>query len=242
MKNYRLKFFIDFEGTITKNDVWINSLGKFINDNEKFDRICEDLHSQKIDTRETMIRQLELVENFSLEKFNSYLDLEEIDEYFKDFAGFCKENDFEIFIVSGGLDYYISYILARKNIDVKFYACKMVWNESTKKLNSELIYTDEYCRLCETCKRNILINATNDLENDISVYIGDGESDYCASRYADIVFAKRRLASYCWKNNITYFEYKNFGEIKNKIIQLTEKKIGHRREAMIRRRDVIMGG
>ncbi|MEO8664363.1 MAG: MtnX-like HAD-IB family phosphatase [Ignavibacteria bacterium] len=242
MKSFRLKFFIDFDGTITKNDVWINSLGKFINDKEKFARICEDLYTQKIGTRETVIRQLELIEDFSIDKFNSYLDEEPIDEHFKDFVTFCKEHDFDIRVVSGGLDHYITYILNRENIDLKCYACKMIWDERTKKLSSEFVHTDEYCRSCETCKRNILINSTNDLENEISVYIGDGASDYCVSGYADIVFAKGRLASYCWKNNITYFDYKNFSDIKNKIIKLTEKKISHRQEAMIRRRDVMMGG
>ena len=242
MKNYRLKIFIDFDGTISKNDVWINSLGRFIDDKKKFDQICEDLYSQRIGTRETVIRQLELIENFSIAKLNSYLDEEEIDEYFKEFVAFCKENDFEINVVSEGMDYYISYILNRENIYVKFFACKMIWDETTKKLSSEFIYTDENCRSCETCKRNILINFTNDLENEISVYIGDGASDYCVSRYADIVFAKGRLASYCWKNNITYFDYKNFGDIKNKIGKSIDNNFRQRQEAKIRRRDVIMGG
>ena len=92
-------------------------------------------------------------------------------------------------------------------------------------------------------KRNILINNTNDWDNEISVFIGDGVSDYCASNFADIVFAKKRLASYCWKNNITYYEFKNFNDI---IIKLEKLKIKHkmrqRQNARILRRDVFLGG
>jgi 2-hydroxy-3-keto-5-methylthiopentenyl-1-phosphate phosphatase len=242
MKNYRLKIFCDFDGTITKNDVWISSLGKFINDKEEFQNICNDLYSQKIGTKETVKRQLELVENFSPEKFNSYLAEEETDEYFKEFIEFCRSNDYEFYVLSDGFEYYIDYILKRELIDVKYFGCKMNWTEN-ENLTAEFKYDDEYCRLCGTCKRNILINNTNDLENDLSVYIGDGVSDYCVSGYADIVFAKGRLASHCWKNNITYFEYGNFNDVKGKLIKLSEKgKFKQRREALIRRRDVVMGG
>ena len=243
MKNYRLKIFCDFDGTITKNDVWMSSIVKFIKDKEKFNNICEELYSGKIGTRETVIRQLELVEDFSPEKFDEYLDEEEIDEHFKDFVDFCRQSSIDLVILSGGLDYYIDHILKRENIQAEFYSCRMNWDEESKKLKSEFIYSDEYCRACDTCKRNILITNTNDLDNDISVYIGDGSSDFCVSGFADIVFAKGKLASYCWKNNITYFDYKDFSDVKNKLKKILEKnKLKHRQEAKIRRRDVIMGG
>lgn len=243
MKSYRLKIFCDFDGTITKNDVWINSLGKFISDKKKFDDICEDFISMKIGTRECNLRQLELVENFSHEKFNSYLDIEEIDIHFKDFINFCNNRNIPVKILSSGLEYYIDYILKREGIEVEYYGCKMVLSEADNKLTCDFIHTDEYCTLCETCKRNLLINNTNDLDNEISVYIGDGVSDFCVSRFADIVFAKGRLASYCWKNNITYFDFGNFLDIKNKLIKILESnKLKHRQEAKVRRRDIFMGG
>lgn len=243
MKNYRLKIFCDFDGTISVNDVWINSIGKFIKNKEKFYDICNELYSGKIGTKETCIRHLELVEDFSLEKFNAFLNEEMIDNHFRDFVGFCHENNFEVNVLSGGWDYYIDFILKRENVSLDCYSSKMIWDEFKGKLSSEFTYEDEYCKLCETCKRNILINKTNDLENEISVYIGNGSSDFCVSAYADIVFAKGRLASYCWKNNITYFDFNNFSDVKNKIIKIISgKNIKHRREAMIRRRDVVMGG
>jgi len=92
-------------------------------------------------------------------------------------------------------------------------------------------------------KRNVLINNTNDLDGEVSVYIGDGVTDYCAVNYADIVFAKDKLASYCWKRNITYFEFKTFFDVMNKIEKLeTKNRIKHRQEAKLKRRDVLMGG
>lgn len=218
-------------------------MAKFIKDKKKFNDICNELHSGKIGTKETCMKHLELVEEFSLEKFNEHISEEEIDEHFGDFVSFCNDNNFEVYVLSGGWDYYIDNILKRENIKIKFFSTRMIWDEFSGELSSEFIYEDEYCRLCETCKRNILINKTNDLENEISVFIGNGNSDFCVSNYADIVFAKGRLASYCWKNNITYYDYNNFSDVKNKIIKiLCGNRIKHRREAFINRRDVVMGG
>ncbi|MBL8008417.1 MAG: HAD-IB family phosphatase [Ignavibacteria bacterium] len=242
-KKYSLKIFCDFDGTITLNDVWINSIGRFIKDRESFDKICDDFYSMKIGTRECNLRQLALAENFTPEEFCRYLDEEKTDSSFAEFVKFCRLNDYGLCIVSSGLDFYIDYILKREGLDIKFYSSRMIYDRENKKLSCEFIHTDEYCTLCETCKRNILISNTNDLDNEISVYIGDGISDFCVSGFADIVFAKGKLASYCWKNNITYFDFKDFSDIKNKMEKLAAGRgFKHRQEAKTRRKDIFMGG
>lgn len=226
-----------------KNDVWLNSLGYFIKDKISLNELCEEFLSGKIGTREINERHLALVEDFSFDKFDSYLDDEIIDEYFRDFVLFCNERDIKLSILSSGLDYYIDYILKRENIDLNFFSSSLTWNDKNNKISCSYKFTDEYCILCDTCKRNLLINNTNDLENEVSVYIGDGVSDYCVSNYADIVFAKGKLASYCWKNNITYFDYNNFSDVKNKLIKLMgSNSIKQRRESSIRRKDIFLGG
>ena len=84
---------------------------------------------------------------------------------------------------------------------------------------------------------------TDELNKEISVFIGDGVSDFCVSSYADVVFAKHKLASYCWKNNITYYEYKDFRDIKNKFIKLIEKGLFKQRQnAKTLRKEVLFGG
>jgi len=251
LKSYKLKIFCDFDGTVTKNDIWVASLGRFINDRKSFDLLCEEFSSLIITARECIRKELALVEDFNFEKFNSYLDKEELDDYFEDFLKYCKDNNFEVILVSEGLDYYIDYILKRENLDLKFYSNKLVLNSAKinsngskkLKLSCDFPYSDEVCNWCGMSKRNVLINNTNDLENEISVYIGDGVSDFCVSHYADIVFAKKSLASHCWKNNITYFEYKTFRDIINKLKKLIEQnKIKQKQTAKFYRRDVLLSG
>ena len=247
MKNPKLKIFCDFDGTLTKNDVWVNSLGKFIKDRYKFDSLCNLFNNLQITAKQCLVRELELVDNFDFNKFNDYLDKEELDDYAKNFLDYCKENNFDVFIISEGLDYYINYILKKENIKLKVYCNKLITETGSDgkiiRIKCIFPYSDENCEWCGMSKRNVLISNTNDIDNEISVFIGDGISDCCIANYADIVFAKKSLASYCWKNNITYFEYSNFQDVIKKIDKLIKQKnIKQRQISKTNRKDVLLGG
>lgn len=249
MKEYKLKIYCDFDGTVTKNDVWVSAIGKFIKNKKEFAVICEEFESNVITSRECSLRELALVEDLSFEQLDKYLEDEELDDYFREFLDYCNKNNYEITLLSEGLDYYIRYVLEREKLDLKYYSNKLLLKEveengkNIMKLTCEFTFPDEHCSYCGMSKRNVLINNTNDLENEISVYIGDGTSDFCVSNYADIVFAKKSLASYCGKNNITYHHFNNFKDVIIKLEQLKSKnKIKHKLTAKNLRKDVFLGG
>ena len=86
-----------------------------------------------------------------------------------------------------------------------------------------------------------MLNASAD--DDIIVYIGDGYSDRCPVRYADFVFAKRQLIKHCQHQNITYFAFNNFSDVQAKMNEiLKRKRIRHRQEAAMARREVFIQG
>jgi len=245
LKSPKLKIFCDFDGTVTKKDVWVDALGRFIKDTNEFDKVCKDFSEGKITSRICIKRELGLVEDFDFNVFDSYIDQQELDDYFLDFVKYCSENDFDIYLLSEGLDYYIKYVLNKFNIELPYFCNTLttVNNDGKLKLTCDFPYSDEHCNSCGMSKRNILISNTNDLDKEISVFIGDGVSDFCVSHYADIVFAKHSLASYCWKNNITYFDYKNFADVKNKLTKLISKgQIKQRQNAKTLRKEVLFGG
>lgn len=251
MKKYLLKIFCDFDGTITQNDVWVSSLGKFIIDRKKFDILCKEFETGLITARQCILNELKLIENFSFYKFKNYINTEKLDPYFREFVNFCKENNYELTILSEGLNYYINYFLNKENLNLNYFCNNLSATYSLDRdkgnfsvsVSCDFPFTDENCSWCGMSKRNILVSYTNEYEDDISVYIGDGVSDFCVSNYADIVFAKGSLASYCWKNNITYYEYKNFSDILKKIDKLKlEKKLKHRQSAKQLRKELYAGG
>ena len=241
-KLQKLKIFCDFDGTAASNDVWLNTLGKFIPDKSAHDKLIEDYSNGLISTRECIKRELELIKNFNLNQFYNLVEDETLDPYFKHFFDYCSNKNYPVVIVSEGFDLYIEKILQANNLALPFYCNNLIVSEDSS-LSCGFPHSDEHCNWCGVSKRNILINNTNDLEGEVSVFIGDGVTDFCVSGFADIVFAKGKLASYCWKNNITYFEYKNFLDITNKLEKLEQKnKIKQRQEAAMRRREILMGG
>jgi 2-hydroxy-3-keto-5-methylthiopentenyl-1-phosphate phosphatase len=239
--NSNLKIFCDFDGTVTQNDVWIASVSSFIKKNERWHDLASKFEKGEIGTREFIVNECSMVEDFDLVKFNEIIEDQKIDPYFKDFLGFCEKNSIQVIILSEGMDYYIDKVLKKHGIDTPYFANKIVFSEKKKSIGLGFPYLDSECLKCGCCKRNLLLNMTGD--DEISIYIGDEFSDGCAAEYADIVFAKKTLASYCWKNNITYFEYMNFLDIKNKLEKILAKKnLKHRQTARFKRREVFLRG
>jgi len=237
----KLKIFSDFDGTITLYDTWIEMGERFIKDKQKWAEVIKNFEEQKIGARECFLAECALIEDFDLAEFDRIIDSQRLDPMFLKFVEFCNVRNLPLTILSEGMDYYISRILDNNDLDIPFFANKIVFSEDKKNIGLEFPNADSDCTKCGTSKRNILMNNTAD--DEISVFIGDGFSDACAVNYADIVFAKKSLASYCWKNNITYHEYQTFGDIIKKLEKfLGSKKLKHRDAAKIKRREVFLRG
>lgn len=241
MNEPKLKIFSDFDGTITLYDTWIEMGEFFIKKKEKWAEIIKCYEEQKIGARECFLSECELIEDFNINEFNRIIDAQRLDPMFMDFMSYCEFKCLPFMILSEGMDYYIKRILGNNNLDIPFYSNKIVLSDDKKRIGLEFPWADSDCTKCGTSKRNILMNNTAD--DEISVFIGDGFSDACVVNYADIVFAKKSLASYCWKNNITYHEYQTFGDIKKKLEKfINSKHLKHRQAAKLKRREVFLRG
>jgi 2-hydroxy-3-keto-5-methylthiopentenyl-1-phosphate phosphatase len=72
---------------------------------------------------------------------------------------------------------------------------------------------NDFCGRCGTCKSRILNSYR--LIYDKIIYIGDGYSDFCPSRHADVVFAKKVLYQRCEQEGTPCMPFDDFGEINN---------------------------
>lgn len=241
MDKPKLRIFCDFDGTITLYDAWVEMCETFINDKSIWAENVKLYESGEMGNHEIFIKDCSLIQNFDINTYNRIIDNQRIDAGFKKFYDFCLEQNIPLVILSEGMDYAIGRILKNNGLDIPFYSNRLVFNKDKSSINVEFPYADSDCIKCGISKRNLLMNMTAD--DEISVYIGDGLSDIYVVNYADIVFAKKTLASYCWKNNITYFDYQTFGDITKKLEKLlSQKTIKHRQAAKLKRRDVFMRG
>jgi 2,3-diketo-5-methylthio-1-phosphopentane phosphatase len=234
--------FSDFDGTITKVDVGNLIFRTFAGD--AIFPMIQSWRKNEISSKELLTRECELVNLNNIDELISLIDKQEIDDNFIQFANFCYEKKIDIFIVSDGMDIYIDKILSKNKIDyIPFFANKFGFKSENNKVlfQPEFPHTDSECLKCGNCKRNHLLY--NSFDDDIIVYIGDGYSDRCPVEYADVVFAKRELASYCTSAKIPFIEFLNFNDIIKKMeLIVGRKRNKKRRQAELKRNEVFIQG
>lgn len=240
MEKRNFKIFIDFDGTITKKDVgeaFVNTFGS----PEKIREIVQDWIDNKITSPESWFRMFGTIQNFNFEEFLLFLEKMEVDPTFFDFVEYCRENSFEIRVLSDGFDLYIKRILGREGLSSLEVYCNTALIDDKNKLTPIFPYGDEECRFCGNCKRNHIL--TNSADEDYIIYIGDGYSDKCPVQFCDYIFAKASLLKYCEVNRITYFPFGDFNDIKMKLEELKNKKrLKKKYQAELKRREVFRQG
>ncbi len=234
--------FCDFDGTVAQKDVGRELFSHFTGG-----RAAEIAHQYRdglITAQECLLSKAAMVSGITPAQFGTFVDQFTIDEYFVEFRDFCLSNNIPLTILSDGLDFYVERILNRNGLGGSTsFANQLEFRniDGVTRMEVSFRYTDSECHFCGNCKRNHMLNFSSD--EDIIVYVGDGISDRCPVRHADIVFAKADLISFCQEENISYFEYLDFRDVERRLeLLLSKKRIKKRREAGMARRDVFMQG
>jgi len=237
-----MRIFSDFDGTIAVEDVGSRLFGMFAG--TQANEIVQHYLDGGITARTCLTKECEAVESATLGEVERFIDQFSLDPTFKGFVEFCRGRDIPLVVLSDGLDFYVERLLKNNGLgDVPFFSnhLEFVLSSAVTKLVPSFPHTDAECLLCGNCKRNHLLTLSAD--DDIIVYVGDGISDRCPVRYAEIVFAKRNLIRYCQEQNVTYYEFKNFRDVVQRLeLILQRKRIKKRREAETARREVFAQG
>lgn len=237
-----IRVFSDFDGTIALEDVGSQIFRTFVG--ARANEIVRQYLDGTIDARACLAQECEAVESVLLSELEQYIGQFRLDPTFRGFVEFCRHGDIPLVVLSDGLDFYVERLLKKNGFaDLPFFSNHLEFTQqgSVMRMVPSFPYTDAECELCGNCKRNHLLTLSGD--DDIIVYIGDGISDRCPVRYADIIFAKRRLIRYCQDQNITYHEFRNFGDVQQKLAQILQRKrIRKRREAEMARREIFAQG
>jgi 2-hydroxy-3-keto-5-methylthiopentenyl-1-phosphate phosphatase len=243
-----LKIFIDFDGTITRRDVGDAMFERF--GGPQCTQIIEEYRQERISAAECFRQESNACGAVDRSELDAFLDEQEIDSTFPSFTQYCETAGHDIVILSDGMDYYIDRILRCHGLSsVRFFSNHLsmapAGNPPAVFFKPEFPYPDEVCDRCACCKRNHILSMSGD--DDIIVYVGEGYSDRCPARYADLVFAKDELLRYCQQENISYSEYRSFSDIQHRLVEILsqpgkKRLIRKRRQAELARRDVFLGG
>lgn len=237
-----MRVFSDFDGTIAVEDVGSQLFRRFAGD--QANEIVRHYLEGTITARQCLERECEAVKSASPDEVGQFIDQFPLDPTFKAFVEFCRGRDIPLVVLSDGLDFYVEHLLKKNGFgDLSFFSnhLEFVLSGAVTKLVPSFPHTDAECLLCGNCKRNHLMTLSSD--DDIIVYVGDGISDRCPVRYADIVFAKGSLIRYCQEQNVTYHEFRDFSDVRQRLeLILHRKRIKKRREAEMARREAFAQG
>jgi 2-hydroxy-3-keto-5-methylthiopentenyl-1-phosphate phosphatase len=237
-RTYRL--FLDFDGTMTAEDVG----------NRFFERfggpVCTELvrryRAEEISARACFEQEMAAVGALDPAAFTSFLAQQELDPGARELIASCKRMDVEVTILSDGLDAYIRPLLEKLGVEgIRYFSNLAVWQEEGTRMRARLSFphANGECDRCGCCKRNIMLGSAGD--GDVLIYVGDGYSDRCPVEYADLVFAKGALQTWCQQNNITYLPYRSLEEVHRRLeTELGQRTLRPRPRAERKRREAYM--
>ena len=245
-----IRAFIDFDGTISRRDVGDLMFETF--GGPECLRIVDEYRDGALSAAECFRRECEACGEVEKALLDAFLDGQEIDSTFGEFVAWCAERKVGCTILSDGMDYYVARILNRHGLAaVPFFANRLdlpaVEGTSRVLFQPSFPYRDETCDRCACCKRNHILTLSAD--EDIIVYIGEGYSDRCPARYADVVFAKDELSEYCRASAIPFVPYRTFADVTRRMAKMIDRKtaisgvrLRKRRRAELARCEVFLGG
>lgn len=210
----------DFDGTITQKDTGVEIITRL--GLEQAWELEYQWREGEISSTECLSGQWGMV-RLPREKLYTLLDNMPLDEQFADFVELCQQQGAGLAVLSDGLDLYVERMLSRLGLRTcpgtvplpSLRECLPVfvnhgeWTPAGVKLTFPFAWPG--CDACGNCKTAHLFALRPRYRR--VIYLGDGYSDMCPARYADVVFAKDHLADFCRRQQLPFYPFQSFSEV-----------------------------
>ncbi len=205
--NSRDLVLLDFDGTVSLEDHGLAAMERY-SPVEGWE-IEMRWRRGEISSMECLRRQYGLLE-LAPEEFAAFVDSVKLDASFPELVALCREKRAALAILSDGLDLYVNRHLEREGLsDLEVYS-NHAWFEG-RKIQVQFPHRSEQCAQCGNCKTAHLFRLRRG--RDRTIYIGDGYSDLCPARYADVVLAKDVLAETMAREGRRYYPFADLSEV-----------------------------
>ena len=214
----KYELFIDFDGTISTVDTLEYLLNNFAD--YRWREIEDKISQGEMDESEGLKRQFKLIRLSREEALYALERVVQLDSYFKTLLVWCQGLGIRTTIISGGFNWIISHFLKKNGIQ-----------GISLKANDSIIRDGKWeiipggspleCKKCNHCKAQYLRFSK---EKGIKpIFVGDGNTDRCPSKEAEILFAKGSLKEFCIKEDIKFYPFNNLNEVYLKLKGLLEE-------------------
>jgi 2-hydroxy-3-keto-5-methylthiopentenyl-1-phosphate phosphatase len=200
--------FVDFDATITEQDTLVFLLDHLVG-RKAWEPIEEKIRSGKITNRVGLREEMKLCQ---IDQPNLTQLLKKnisIDPTFKLFVDFSKEKALELLVLSGGFGECIEPVFKKYGIELPYFANELIFGKAY--LDVRYPYASQGCGDCSHCKAFHLERYKR--RGYFTIFVGNGTTDRCPAKAADLVFAKDSLATYCLSERISFKPFDRFSEI-----------------------------
>ncbi len=204
-------FVVDFDGTLSVRDTVDAMLERFAG--PEWEAVEQEWLDGQITAVQCMQKQLRMVksDHVTLEKFFRSIQLDATFlPFYQHVSKFSK-----VAIVSDGLDHAIK--VAMKNAalpELPVYANKLHFVPNG--IDISWPHKSPTCKAGNgVCKCAVARDLSGG--NKPVILIGDGKSDACLAKEADIVFAKGSLIKYCEENDIAHIKFQTFADVLTRV-------------------------
>ena len=195
----------DFDGTITVTDVVDQLLEEFAA--PEWQAIEREWCEGYISSQECLSRQVALL-RAQRHQLTRFFHQVAIDSTFPAFAEFCAARSLPLIVVSDGFDIAVRQVLARHRLGHLPVVANRLELYTMDRWSLTCPYAATHCQLrAGVCKCRVIGPTDKQI-----VLIGDGRSDTCVARHADIVLAKGYLADYCVTERIPHLQIRGFAD------------------------------
>ena len=220
-----MQFFVDFDGTVTKNDVVDLILERYASSEWK--KVEEEWVQGRIGSRECLTRQMALVSATKEDLIKLCSEIE-VDPYFSSFLKQAKNLEIPVAIVSDGFRIVIEDVLKRalkKTPELlshlPIFSNRLEWRGP----NLQVFFPEgPVCEhACANCKSRVM--ESHRTPGQKIIFIGDGLSDRFAAAVSDLTFAKcgahgiSPLLKFCEEKKLPHKKYSSFKEIEEWILK-----------------------
>ncbi|WP_282171889.1 2-hydroxy-3-keto-5-methylthiopentenyl-1-phosphate phosphatase [Cytobacillus firmus] len=218
----KIAVFCDFDGTITEKDNIINIMKHFAPSG--WEGLKNQVLQQEISIKEGVGKMFSLLPSKLKSDLTDFiLKNAKIREGFQPFVDYLAEKDIPLYIVSGGIDFFVAPVLDKygpfeavfcNGSDFSGDTIKILWPHSC----------DEKCENdCGCCKPSIMRKLGD--EDTFKVVIGDSVTDLEAAKQADFVIARDLLLEKSKEMNLKHNAFETFYDCIEVLKNLNEVRV-----------------
>jgi 2,3-diketo-5-methylthio-1-phosphopentane phosphatase len=220
LRNPRLAVFCDYDGTFAVQDVGATLARRYASHRRA--ALWERLGRGELTAWQY---NMELLDGLELpeEKLEAFLRTVDPDPGAHDLVAWCREHDVPFRILSDGFDRNLDRLQELHGIRFAYEANRLWYENGAWRLAAG--HPDESCSCgTGTCKQGRIRAFRADHPSTTVVHVGNGRvSDLCASRGADVVFAKDTLAEELDRQGVAYEPFETLHDVVAGLQRLEEK-------------------